>query len=127
MNRVAISVEGGAANSAMLILLVVWMLGGLCAANYRLGKGVVGIGHFQRDIADTVAVFSYVLGGHIVRGQRRCEHKIRLTLTHRVRSALTMTGFKPAVGDLREAESFAIEIGCLPRIADPKFDVMNAF
>src|SRR5260370_16900190 len=38
-----------------------------------------------------------------------------------------MACFQSTVCNLRKTESHAVEVGCLPGVADPEFDVVNAF
>src|SRR5271170_6017610 len=102
-------------------------LGRLRPATDGFLKCLVGIGYLQRDITHPIAMLSNVFRRRVVRRQRRRQQEIRLALTHRIRSSLTVARFRPAVSDLRKSESFAIEIGCLPGVANPEFDMMNAF
>ena len=71
-------------------------------------------------------MLSDMIRGEIVRRHGRRQNEVRLALTQRIRSPLTLARFQPAISDLRKAESLAVEIGRLPGVADPKFDVVNA-
>src|SRR5271155_891722 len=110
----------------MLVFEVVRFFGWLRSAANGFGKGLIRIVNFESDVADTVTVFSYVIGGNIVGRQRRRENEIRLALRQRVRSPLPLTGLQPAVCDLRKTESLAIKICGLPRVAYPEFNMMNS-
>ena len=68
-----------------------------------------------------------VVRRQIVRRHGRSQNEVCLALTQRIRSSLTLAGFQSTVSNLRKAESLAIEIGCLPGVADPEFDMVNAF
>lgn len=127
MNRVAIRVESGAPNRAMLVFEVVRLFGWLRSPANGFGKSLIRVLNFESDVANTVTVFSYVICGNIVGRQGRRQNKIRLTLRQRVRSPLPLPGLQPAVCDLRKTEALAIKICGLPRVADPKFNMMNSF
>jgi hypothetical protein len=71
--------------------------------------------------------FRICSAAEIVGRHRRSQNEIRLALAHRIRSSLPLAGFQPAVCNLRKAESLAVEISCLAGVADPEFDVVNAF
>src|SRR5271155_2416277 len=127
MDGVTVGMNCGAPNRTVLILHVVRFFGWPRSSTHRLAKSLIRVGHFQCDIAHTIAMLADMVGGLIVGGERRCENKVCLALTQSIRSPLTMTSFQSAVGDLRKTESLAIEIGRLPSVADPEFDVMNTF
>jgi len=57
----------------------------------------------------------------------RSQNEVRLALAQRIRSALTLARFQSAVSNLRKAESLAVEISCLPGVANPEFNMVNAF
>src|SRR5260370_19456773 len=89
----------------------------------RLGR----ILHFQRDIPHSISMLSDVIRGQIVRRHGRSQNEVRLALTQRIRSSLPLARFQSTVCSLRKTESHAVEVGCLPGVADPEFDVVNAF
>ena len=126
VDGVAISVHRRAADCAMLVYLVVRLGDRLCAAANGFGKGLIGVVHFKGDVAHAVPMPANMLGGLIVRSQRRGQKKICLALAHRIGCALSLAGLQSAVCDLRKAESLAVKIGCLAGIAHPELDVVNA-
>jgi hypothetical protein len=119
--------ESGAPNRAMLVFEVVRLFGWLRSAANGFGKGLIRILNFESDVAHAVTVFSYVIRGNIVGRQRRRQNEIRLALRQGVGSPLPLTGLQPAVCDLRKTEPLAIKICGLPRVAYPKFNMMNSF
>src|SRR6266403_5357113 len=123
----SIRMDRGPANDAMLILHVMRFFGRLSSSTDCLGKRLIRVVHFQRDIPHAIAMLSDVIRSQIVRRHGCSQHKVRLALTQRIRSSLPLACFQPAVRDLRKAESLAVEVSCLPGIAYPKFDVVNAF
>src|SRR5271156_4161013 len=127
MDRVAIGVDHTAANRAVFILYVMRFLGGLSSPTNCFFKGVVCIIHFQRDIAHAIAMLAGMVRRHIVRRHGRSQNEVRLALTQRIRLSLALARFEPAVSNLRKPEALAIEVRCLPCIADPEFDMVNAF
>src|SRR5208282_4397442 len=127
MDRVAIRVDSGTTNGAVFILYVMRFFGRLRSSTDRFGKRLIRVLHFQRDIAHAIAMLADMLRRHIVRRHRRSQNKVRLTLTHRIRSSLTLAGFQSTISNLGKTEPFTIEIGSLPRVSHPEFDVVNAF
>src|SRR4029077_6441386 len=101
-------------------------LGWLCSAMHCFLKRLVRVVHFQCDIPHAIAMLSDVIRGQIVRRHGSSQYEVRLALTQRIRSSLPLARFQSAVSNLRKAESLAIEVGCLPGIADPELDVVNA-
>src|SRR6266403_1358310 len=101
-------------------------LGRLSPSTDCFGKRLIRVVHFQRDIPHAVAMLSNMIRGQIIRRHGRSQNEVCLALTQRIRSSLPLACFQPAVRDLRKAESLAVEVSCLPGIAYPKFDVMNA-
>src|ERR1035441_10376042 len=127
VDRVAIGVHRGAANGAVFILDVMRFLGRQRSATDRFGKCLVRVVDFQRNIAHAIAMLSDMLRRKVVRRHGRRQNKVRLALTERIRSSLTLAGFQSTVSNLRKAEPLAIEVGRLPRVAHPEFDVVYAF
>ena len=127
VDGVTVGVDGSPANRTVFILYVVRLLGRQSAATDRFRKSLVGIGNLERNVANAVAMFSNVLGCHIIRCHGSRQNEIRLALAHRIGSALALARFQSAVSNLRKAESLAIEVGRLPGVAHPEFDVMNTF
>ncbi len=118
--------DRGAANDAVFILHVVRFLGRLSSSTDCFHERLIRIVHFQRYIPHAIAMLSDVIRGQIVRRHGRSQNEVRLALTQRIRSSLPLARFQPAVSNLRKAESLAVEVSCLPGIAYPEFDVMNA-
>ena len=127
MDRVTIGADCGTTDGTVLVLDVMRFLSGKRSAFYRFRKRLIRILHFQRDIAHPVAVGSDVIGGKIVCRHGRRENKVRLALTQGIRRSLPLAGLQSTVSNLRKAESHAIEIGRLARVANPEFNVVNAF
>ena len=72
----------------------------LRSSPHRLGKRLVGVSHFHRDIPHTVAMLPDVLRGRIVSSEWRRQYKIRLALAQCVRRALALPRFQSAVSNL---------------------------
>src|SRR5713226_8320776 len=115
-----------AANGAVFILHVVRFLGRLSASTDCLGERLIRVLHFQRNIPHAIAMLSDVIRGRIVRRHGRSQNKVRLALTQRIRSSLPLARFQSTVSNLRKAEPLAIKVSCLPGVAYPEFDVVNA-
>src|SRR5208282_1198187 len=126
MDRVAIGVDRAAANGAVFILYVMRFLGWLSSPMHCFLKSLVRVLHFQRDIPHAIAMLADMIRRQIVGRHRRGQNEVRLALAQRIRSALTLARFQPAVSNLRKAESLAVEVGRLARVANPEFDVVNA-
>jgi len=126
VDRVAIRMDRGTANGAMFIVHVMRFLGRPSPSTDCLGKRLIRVLHFERDIPDAIAMLSDVIRGQVVRRHRRSQNEVRLALTQRVRSSLPLPRFQPTVSNLRKAESLAIEVSRLTGIAYPEFDVVNA-
>src|SRR5580693_8206986 len=116
----------GAANGAILILDLMRFLSRKCPSMHRFLEGILRVIHFQRDVAHSVAMLADMLRGRVVWREGSGQNEIRLALAQRVRSPPTVAGFEAAIGDLGKTKSLAIEIGCLARVADPEFYVVNA-
>jgi hypothetical protein len=127
MDGIAVSVDGGAADGAVLISNFVGLLGRLGAASQGRVEGPVGIIDQERNVVDAVAVLANVLAGGVIGVHRSGEQEIRLALAHDIGSKLALARFQASISHLRESEALAVEIRCLPRIAYPKLDVMDAF
>ncbi len=82
--------------------------------------------HFERNVANAVAVAANVLGGRMRRSQRRAHDKSCLALGQRVGGHLPAARLLSAVGHLRKSECVAVEERGLSGIANPEFHVMNA-
>src|ERR1700720_4788991 len=124
MDRIAIGVHGGAANGAVFVFYVMRLFGREGSSFHRLVKCLIGVSYFQRYVAHTIAVFANMLGGGIIGRHRSGQEEVRLALTEGIGGSLALSRFQCAIRYLGKAESFAIEEGCLARIADKKFDVM---
>ena len=62
MDRVAVGLDRGAADRAVLIAYIVRFLGRQSSAADGFGEGFVRIGDFQSDVAHTVAMLADMLG-----------------------------------------------------------------
>ena len=83
--------------------------------------------YFERDIAHAIAVLSDMLRRRVVRRHGRCQNEVRLALTHGIRGSLPLARFQSTVSDLRKTKALAVKERRLAGIADPEFDVVNAF
>ena len=75
-------------------------LGRLGSATDRFGKRLIRVVDFQRNIAHAIAMLSDMLRRKVVRRHGRRQNKVRLALTERIRSSLTLAGFQSTVSNL---------------------------
>src|ERR1019366_8938632 len=92
------------ANAAVFIIDVMRFLGRQRSAAHSFLEGLIRILDFKRDIAHAIAMFSDMFRRRIGGRHGRGQDKVRLALTHRIRSSLTLTGFQSTVRHLRKAE-----------------------
>ncbi len=126
VNRVAVGVDGGAADFSVLVGEVVRLLGGCGAALDGLGEGQIGVFDLQADIAHTVAVAADMLAGSALGVQGRGQKDVGLALAQKIRSGLAVSGLQSTVGHLRKAEGVAIIKRRLAGVADIELDVMDS-
>jgi hypothetical protein len=127
MDCIAVSVDGGAADGAVLISNFVGLLGRLGAASKGRVEGPIGVINYKGNVVDAVAVLANVLARGMIGFHWSGEQEIRLALAHDIGSKLALARFQASISRLRKSEALAVEIRCLPRIAYPKLDVMDAF
>jgi hypothetical protein len=126
VDRVAVGVDGGAADRAVVIVHVVRLHHRLRAALHRLVEREVGVLDLQRDVVNAVAMFSDVLRRLVTRVQRRGDDESNLSLRQDIRRHIAIPRLQSAVPELREAERLPIEIRRLLRVACPELHVMDA-
>ena len=127
MNRLTVGVYRRATDGPVFIGNIVRFLCRLRAARHRFGKRFIRVRNFQRNIVHPVAVLTNVFCRCIVGDQRCGENEICLAFAYGVGRSLPLPSFKATVCYLREPESHAIEVGCLPCIANPEFNMVNTF
>src|SRR5258708_1776075 len=126
MHGVAEGRDRRLAHCAVLVAQCARLLDGGGAAVQR---GLVRLGdvaHAQCDGLDAVAVGAHVLGDLARRRQRRGDDEAHPALLQHVRGAVAHAGLGTGVGDHVEAEGAAIELRCLPGVADVELDVVGA-
>ena len=84
MDRVAVGVNGRAANAAVLVGDRRAALRERARRGSRFVKRIVGIGHLERDVADRIAMFAQMLRSIRLSAGDVLSYDLRLTLPQRI-------------------------------------------